>query len=105
MGLENENVFSEGKTMFEVALILIASLAGLVMILTLGFMALMPFLKKKEDGPWVVVKGDEFLIFHGPANWSTTSIPEHADKFGKRDEAENWARYIGGKVIPISEIL
>ena len=90
--------------MFEVALILVASLAALVMILTLGVMALMPFLRKKEEGPWVVAKGDEFLIFHGPANWSTTSIPEHADKFGKRNEAENWARYIGGKVMPWSEV-
>lgn len=90
--------------MFEVALILVASLAGLVMILTLGVMALMPLLRKDVEGPWVVAKGDEFLIFHGPANWSTTSIPEHADKFNKHNEAEEWAGYIGGKVMPWSEV-
>lgn len=89
--------------MFEVASNPMISIVGLIFLAVLGILVLLK--KKDETGPWVVAKGDEFLIFHGPANWSTTSIPEHADKFGKRNEAENWARYIGGKVIPISEIL
>lgn len=60
------------------------------------------FQQRKNEGPWIVEKGDAYLAFNSPQEYTFSSVLGHANRFETEQDAQNWALITKGHVVPLA---